>query len=115
MEAADFGVLTPYPGTVLYERLKKQRRLIDDDWWLKYKGEDVVYTPKQMTREELYEGWVSMMREYYTIPSTFRRCSTGIKRRSLFGNVLNYKVNMGYRRNAYAIPDEPMRPVTCKS
>jgi len=115
MEAADFGVLTPYPGTVLYERLKKQRRLIDDDWWLKYKGEDVVYTPKQMTREELYEGWVSMMREYYTIPSTFRRCSTGIKRRSLFANVLNYKVNMGYRRNAYAMPDEPTTPLTFKS
>ena len=107
MEAADFGVLTPYPGTVLYERLKKEQRLIHDHWWLKYKSEDIVYIPKQMTREELYEGWISMMREYYTIPSTFRRCSTGIKRRSLFANALNYKVNMGYRRNAYAMPDEP--------
>jgi len=95
--------------------LKKQGRLIDDHWWLKYKGEDVVYIPKQMTREALYEGWVSMMREYYKIPSTFRRCSTGIHRRSLFANVLNYKVNMGYRRNAYAMPDEPATPVTFKS
>jgi hypothetical protein len=68
-----------------------------------------------MTREELYEGWVSMMREYYTIPSTFKRCSTGINRRSLFANVLNYKVNMGYRRNAFALPDEPARQGTSES
>ena len=115
MEAADFGVLTPYPGTVLYDRLKKEGRLIDDRWWLKYKSEDVVYMPKQMTREDLYEGWISMMREYYTIPTIFKRCSTGINRRSLFANVLNYKVNMGYRRNAYAMPDEPAKPATFTS
>ena len=107
MEAADFGVLTPYPGTNLYEKLKKEGRLIHNQWWLKYRSEDVVYIPKQMTREELYEGWISMMREYYRSSSTFRRCATGLRRRSPFANFLNYKVNMGYRRNAYGMPDEP--------
>jgi radical SAM superfamily enzyme YgiQ (UPF0313 family) len=109
MEAADLGILTPYPGTFLYDRFKKERRLIDDHWWLKYKGEDVVFLPKQMTREELYEGWVWMMREFHKSIPTFKRMLTGIARRSVFANVLNYKVNIGYRRNAYAVPDDPIK------
>ena len=31
---ASFGVLTPYPGTRLFARLKEEGRLFDERWWL---------------------------------------------------------------------------------
>jgi radical SAM superfamily enzyme YgiQ (UPF0313 family) len=29
-----FPTLMPYPGTAIYERLKEEGRLIDEQWWL---------------------------------------------------------------------------------
>jgi radical SAM superfamily enzyme YgiQ (UPF0313 family) len=106
IDAADFSILTPYPGTVLYERMKEEKRLIDGKWWLKYNANDVVYKPKLITREELSEGWVWTRKELYKLLPVLRRCIQGVGRRSLYGNILNWKVNMGYRRNVYAPSEE---------
>ena len=53
-----FAILTPYPGTAIYDRLKAEGRLTDEQWWLL---DDQVaraphFHPKGMTREELREG-----------------------------------------------------------
>lgn len=50
------SVLTPVPGTTLYERIKSENRLIDDNYpddWQKYHAFEVVMKPKQMTAETL--------------------------------------------------------------
>lgn len=95
------SILTPYPGTPLYKKMKKEKRLIDDKWWLKYNDYDVVYRPKLMTREQLQEGWIWTTRELYKLGPTLSRCFGGLGRRSLFGNILNWKVNMGLRKKPY--------------
>jgi len=104
IDIVDISMLTPYPETVLYNKLKKEKRLIDDRWWLKYDSEDVVFKPRLMTREELYEGRVWALKEFYKIRPIFSRLLQGIGRRSLFGHMINWKANMGYRMNAYAVP-----------
>jgi len=70
-----FAILTPYPGTALYERLKKEGRLIDERWW---HMEDQAahaphFHPMGMTREELRQGWEWAWRQYYSYPAILKR------------------------------------------
>ncbi len=108
IDVVDISVLTPYPGTVLYERLKAQKRLINDKWWLKYYADEVVYKPKLMTREELFQGRISTLREIYKMGPTVKRWIRSFSRHSLSGIIINWRGNMGYRMHAHAeAKDEP--------
>jgi radical SAM superfamily enzyme YgiQ (UPF0313 family) len=100
IDVVDLGILTPYPGTTLYERLKAEKRLLDNEWWLKYDAEEVVYKPKLMTGEELFQGWVLARKELYKLRPLMKRWTIGLWRRSFIGNIINWKANMGYRANA---------------
>jgi radical SAM superfamily enzyme YgiQ (UPF0313 family) len=102
IDVVDISILTPYPGTVLYEKMKAQRRLLQDKWWLKYYADEVVFRPKLMTREELYQGRISTLREIYKIGPTLKRWIRSLSRPSLFGMMINWKGNLGYRMHAYA-------------
>jgi len=48
---------TPFPGTPLYERLKRQDRLLEDAAWERCTLFDVNYRPEGMTVEELRDGF----------------------------------------------------------
>ena len=98
IEVADLGILVPYPGTVLYKKIKEENRLIEDKWWFKYNGHDVVYKPKLMTREELHQGWIWALKEFYKLRPTLKRCLGGVSRRSFWQSILNWNINMSYRK-----------------
>lgn len=70
-----FAILTPYPGTALYQRLKEEGRLTDERWWLLGDQEACAphFHPRKMTREELREGWEWAWREYYSYSSILKR------------------------------------------
>lgn len=53
---AAFNVLMPYPGTLLYERLRTEGRLLyDGQWWLhpEYRFNYAAFRPAQMSADEL--------------------------------------------------------------
>ena len=54
VELAYFNVLTPLPGTALFDRYEKAGRIFDRDW-AKYDGKHVVYQPSRMTPEQLQD------------------------------------------------------------
>ncbi|OGP55916.1 MAG: hypothetical protein A2Y65_04570 [Deltaproteobacteria bacterium RBG_13_52_11] len=70
-----FAILTPYPGTALYERLKEEGRLTDERWWLlENQGASAPhFHPLGMTREELRQGWEWAWREYYSYAAILKR------------------------------------------
>jgi len=72
VELAYFNVLTPLPGTALFERFKQEGRIIDQDW-SKYDGKHVVYTPKRMTAEQLQEGFFWANHQFYSWPCIWSR------------------------------------------
>lgn len=76
---ASFAVLTPYPGTPLYGRLKQEGRLLDERWWL-HEARDgfPVFRPKHMTPEQLFEGWKSAWPLFYSGSSIMRRASQAL-------------------------------------
>lgn len=72
LDVCYFSILTPYPGTVLYERLRKEDRIIDSDW-SNYTTSSVVYRPKKMTPEKLLDGYYDAYRGAFTYSSIFKR------------------------------------------
>ena len=76
---ANFNPLTPTPGTALYERLKAQRRLLFDRWWLDpaYRYGQATFQPVGMTPEDLTAGCLRARRRFYEYGSMLRRAVGG--------------------------------------
>jgi radical SAM superfamily enzyme YgiQ (UPF0313 family) len=72
IDGAFLPMLTPFPGTRVHQRLKREGRLLTEDW-SKYDMATVVYRPKRMTVEELQEGFWRVNRSFYSFPSMLKR------------------------------------------
>ena len=59
-----YSILTPFPNTELYRDLAAQGRIFERDPAM-YDVEHVVFTPKNMTADELYQGTEWAWRETY--------------------------------------------------
>lgn len=72
---ANFNPLIPMPGTLLYQRLKKENRLIFEKWWLSnnYKYGDTAFYPKNLTPEELMTGCREARYTFYSTYNIFKR------------------------------------------
>jgi radical SAM superfamily enzyme YgiQ (UPF0313 family) len=66
-------VLTPFPGTPLYWRLKREGRLLRDAYWDRCTLFDVNYRPKRMTVAELEAGLGWLFSEIYNDRQFSRR------------------------------------------
>ena len=97
LETAGFDFLTPYPGTALRESLDKAGRIIARDW-SRY-GYEVLFEPKLMSREMLLRGHTWAWREFYSLPSIWKR--VGVARRNL---APLWAVNLAYRSHLRANP-----------
>ena len=78
IETVTSHILTPYPGTRLYENLHKQGRITDFDL-SKYNTANVVYRPKNMTQEELYKGYLWIYKEVYSFKNIIKRLPSSKK------------------------------------
>lgn len=67
LDSARFAILTPYPGTPLFNRLEKEGRILTKDW-SKYTRKNVVFEPKNMSKDELRNGFVKISNDFNTIP-----------------------------------------------
>lgn len=72
IETVTSHIMTPYPGTKLYSSLLKENRITDYNL-SKYNTSHVVYKPKNMTPEELYNGYLWIYKEVYTFKNIMRR------------------------------------------
>ncbi len=92
IETMTAHILTPYPGTELYKKFKAEGRIIDFNW-SHYNTSHVVFNPKQMSREELYKGYIWIYKEFYSFKNIFKRLPEQKKQR------ISYLLfNFGYRK-----------------
>lgn len=70
---AQLTVLTPFPGTRLLDRLRREGRLLYDRFWDRCTLFDVVYRPRGMSVERLERGLLELMREVYGQAALRRR------------------------------------------
>jgi radical SAM superfamily enzyme YgiQ (UPF0313 family) len=80
--------LTPIPGTIMYEEFKKQKRLITDDY-SKYDFRHIVFKPKNMTDEDVYDGVSWITKEFYSKKLVAKR---------LFYKLVNFLARPSIRR-----------------
>ena len=65
-------VLTPYPGTPLFERLMRERRILHTNWSY-YDHTTVCYEPKNMEPEELAERYLDFRNRFFSYSSILQR------------------------------------------
>lgn len=70
-----FSILTPFPGTELYQSFDQQNRIFERDWAM-YDVEHCVFWPKQMSPEQLEEGITWAWNETYKALNIAKRLAT---------------------------------------
>ena len=98
---AAFNHLLPFPGTPLYERLKTDKRLLYDKWWLKddYKYGAIPYAPKALTHIELRDFCKNARHEFFSIKNIIKRGFAQFKRdKDLFMLFLFFSQNLNLRK-----------------
>jgi len=70
-----FNLLTPYPGTQLYNEFLRDGRLTRSHWWLDpdYTYGSAVFEPKNISADELEQGRLHLYREFYSPTSMLKR------------------------------------------
>ena len=72
LPTAALHVLTPYPGTAVHRRFMDEGRILSENW-SHYNNTTVVFRPKNMTPDELTEGYEFVRRSFYSLSSIARR------------------------------------------
>ncbi|MEI6433942.1 MAG: radical SAM protein [Bacteroidota bacterium] len=105
-------LMTPYPGTQVFENLKAQGRILTDDW-SKYDTKKVVISPQNISPERLRDGYAEIRETTYGVSSIFYRALPhilmGIPETLLYFS-LNFGARMTYhnsdKANIYKNPDD---------
>ena len=97
IDVVEVNILTPYPGTPLFDRMEKEGRILTKDW-SKYNQIDVVFTPKNMTVNELKEGASKVAKEYYSLKNILIRNVKIITTVKRVGALLPAGTNYNFRR-----------------
>ncbi len=94
-----YAILTPFPSTPLFQRLKQEKRILTEDWSL-YDAQHVVFQPHQMTPTELLRGTEWAWKKTYSYRSIIKRLASS---RILLP--LAIPANLGYRFYAHHLHD----------
>jgi radical SAM superfamily enzyme YgiQ (UPF0313 family) len=77
-----FTVLTPFPDTPLYHRLRREGRLLNDRFWDRCTLFDVNYRPARMSIEELESGLRWLFKNSYSEGETSRRTRSFVRQKA---------------------------------
>ena len=85
IDTAQFFVLVPLPGTKVYQRLKKQGRLLVDKMkgWELFGGQHVVFKPQNLSPYELQKLQIKAFKKFYNLKN-----SLGWLKKRKFNNLM---------------------------
>lgn len=87
LDVGQFSILTPLPGTRLYDSLEAEGRIIDRDW-SKYDGGHVVFRPLRLSVEALEAGFRRLYERFYSLGATLKRCGRHLNSVAVLINTL---------------------------
>lgn len=90
LEGAQFTVLTPFPGTAIFQEFKEK---IFDYNWSHYDGSRVVFHPTKMSAQELQEGFFWAYKNFYSLFSVYSR----LKKSSFKSLKIFLPLNLSFR------------------
>ena len=103
LDCVELRILTPFPGTRLYERLLSEGRLFVPDWWLRgYPPDTLLFQPKGMTADELMSGFARLNRQTYSFGAMIKRFfGMSPWKRTLLGCQVYAGVNLSTRKRYF--------------
>jgi radical SAM superfamily enzyme YgiQ (UPF0313 family) len=93
LDLAEFTILTPFPHTPVRDALRKEGRILSNDW-NRYTGGQVVYKPAQMTPTKLQDLY------YYAWDTFYKETSQNLRMAKLFLKVIEKEKADGTYRGA---------------
>jgi len=90
-------VMTPYPGTPVFDKLLSQGRILTDDW-NRFDASKVIIRPENISPEELLEGYNKIKWHFYSNLSILKRSYPNIKT-GFWEAILYFTLNRGYQIN----------------
>jgi len=78
LECSTFHILTPYPGTPLFQQMESEGRLLHRNWDL-YDTAHVVFKPRHMSPERLAAGYEWCYQRLFSHASIWRRRPADLK------------------------------------
>lgn len=72
MAMVNTGVMTPFPGTEVYEKTRREGKIFDHNWE-NYTGANLVWRHPTMSKEEIEECYIRFRQRFYSWPSIFKR------------------------------------------
>lgn len=117
------SIMTPFRGTVLYEQLDAEGRILEDRGWNYYNGYNVAFEPKHLDAAGLLLAHRELWKRSFGFKNSLKRILGGLSLRwgafllVLFMNAFyclkrlrgNFPIDMSKRENITTI--HPLRPV----
>jgi len=94
---SSFCILTPYPGTRVHERMKKEGRIISEDWE-QYNNQHVTFLPKGLSPKQLKDGSDWAGTNFYSMSSILHRFPAN-RRRLIYYWGMNIYTRLANLRN----------------
>ena len=92
-----FYILTPIPGTIFFEQMKSQNRIVNNDIY-SYSGTTAVHKPLNMTPQELTDAYWNLYKKVFSRSAILKRT---VFRKDFFKNPFKFifymYVNFYYR------------------
>lgn len=103
IDIADFSILTPFPGTPLFKDLKREKRILTEDWE-RYTMHSVVFQPKNMQPEDIIDGVTFIYNAFYSPKYTIQRIcnATSLGLHPFFLVLARNSIGLFSRRNLLA-------------
>lgn len=84
LDSCQFMILTPFPGTTVFQRLKRENRILDYDWET-YDGHHVKFQPLHFSPWELQKAQIVAHIRFFRLARVFRRLIAGNARAWVIG------------------------------
>ncbi len=88
--AAYFNILTPDKGTVLYDRMKEEGRILDIDAMGRWPGDKCYIKPRNFSAETLEREVRRLYEKFYSLPSMLARLPLPLTMANIASWVINF-------------------------
>jgi len=93
------GIMTPFPGTAVYDKAERDGLLTDRNWE-HYTGGNLVWRHPTLDKEEMERAYVELRRAFYSWPSICKRFWAN-RKHPLYYFVMNFTHWWRAYRNPY--------------
>lgn len=98
IDAAQLNILTPFPGTPLYRRLKREGRITESNW-NNYMTSNLCFKLKHMSPETFMEEFTRLKRKFHSYPNIGVRILRAAKTSTPFELGILLGINLGHRKS----------------